>query len=198
MIFTPYTKYKIRNTRYNSGFTLVELLVVIAIISVLASIVFASLNSTRAKARDSRRLRDFQEFEKALELFYDTYSVYPCGDSNSSDVPGGTSDSSFSFPFLDGKESTPPSQCLGNPTFGIFTAKVYSLQFPKDPINSSPAYGYGYFVPVDRQSYLLLTRLEQNSQNMQADGGLCDNFYEKGPGTGQILIPSAFGGIPCN
>lgn len=51
------------------GFTLLELLVVIAIISIIASIVFASLNSARQKARDARRVGDLGEIRKAIEIY---------------------------------------------------------------------------------------------------------------------------------
>lgn len=59
------------------GFTLIELLVVIAVIGILASVIMASLNSARAKARDARRIADFKQVSLALQFYYDTYGTYP-------------------------------------------------------------------------------------------------------------------------
>ncbi len=59
------------------GFTLIELLVVIAIIGILASVILASLNSARGKARDAVRLSALKEMQTALELYYDTHGQYP-------------------------------------------------------------------------------------------------------------------------
>ena len=67
-----------KKTHKNKGFTLIELLVVIAIIGVLASIVLASLNSARTKARDARRLADLNQIGIALEFYLDSGGVkYP-------------------------------------------------------------------------------------------------------------------------
>ena len=68
------------------GFTLIELLVVIAIIGLLSSIVLASLNTARAKARDTKRVSDLKQMQIALELYHLTNGSYPlaCGNTSAS------------------------------------------------------------------------------------------------------------------
>lgn len=58
------------------GFTLIELLVVISIIALLSSIGVASLNTTRAKARDTKRRADITAIRTAMQLYYDKYATY--------------------------------------------------------------------------------------------------------------------------
>lgn len=69
-----------RNKQRQKGFTLIELLVVIAVIGILASVVLASLNSARAKARDAKRVSELKAVSTALELYYDKYGYYPLWD----------------------------------------------------------------------------------------------------------------------
>lgn len=68
------------------GFTLIELLVVIAIIGLLSSVVLASLNSARERARDAQRMSDLNQIRKLLELAYLDNNYYPgdwgCEESN--------------------------------------------------------------------------------------------------------------------
>jgi type II secretion system protein G len=61
----------------NKGFTLIELLVVIAIIGLLSSVVLASLNVAKEKARDARRASDLIQLERALQFYYDDNGTYP-------------------------------------------------------------------------------------------------------------------------
>ena len=61
------------------GFTLIELLVVIAIIGILSSVVLVSLQSSRAKARDAKRIADIGSVQQALALYYDSNNTYPDG-----------------------------------------------------------------------------------------------------------------------
>ncbi len=191
------------------GFTLIEILIVIGILSVISSVVVVSTNSSRAKARDTKRLADFSEFEAALYNYYDSYGVYPCGDNQPLDPVTGlktltnqmTYDSSHSNPFLDGERDTPPingvktsngpsPSCNAEGTkTGIYTAGFYPVEFPKDPINILNEYLYGYDAKNDRQQYILYMRLETNDDMMKNDGGLCSKLYEQGPGLG-IMTPA--------
>lgn len=63
--------------RNQKGFTLIELLVSIAIIGILASIVIASLSTSRAKSRDGKRIADLKQMQAALENYYDACKEYP-------------------------------------------------------------------------------------------------------------------------
>jgi len=63
--------------KQNKGFTLIELLVVIAIIGILSSVVLASLNTARQKARDAKRVSDIKQLQLSFELFFDSCGQYP-------------------------------------------------------------------------------------------------------------------------
>src|SRR3989344_3863695 len=59
------------------GFTLIELLVVISIISLLSSVILASLNSARGKAHDAARRQGLVQMRNALELYRVENGRYP-------------------------------------------------------------------------------------------------------------------------
>ncbi|MDE2031107.1 MAG: prepilin-type N-terminal cleavage/methylation domain-containing protein [Patescibacteria group bacterium] len=69
-----YTEIKYKN---NEGFTLIELLVVIAIISILSSIILASISSARARSRDAVRKQEMKQIQSALEMYYIDHNAYP-------------------------------------------------------------------------------------------------------------------------
>ena len=63
--------------KHIQGFTLIELIIVISIIGMLASLVIINYNSSRAKARDSKRKEDLSTYQSAVEAYFDDYNVYP-------------------------------------------------------------------------------------------------------------------------
>ena len=68
---------------FKKGFTLIELLVVISIIGLLASVIFASLTTARAKGRDAKRLSDLRNLQTAVELYAsDNSGHYPSTSNN--------------------------------------------------------------------------------------------------------------------
>ncbi len=63
--------------KFKRGFTIIELMVVISIFSALSSIVMASLNTAKSKGRDSFRVSQIKEVQKALAIYYSNHSNYP-------------------------------------------------------------------------------------------------------------------------
>lgn len=68
---------KSKNLKIAEGFTIVELLIVTAIIALIASLVFVSFESTKAKSRDARREEDIKQIQNALDLYFVTHREFP-------------------------------------------------------------------------------------------------------------------------
>lgn len=66
-----------KKINFKRGFTLIELLVVVAIIGILASVVLASLNSSRKKTKDARAKKEMVSMITSAELYYSScYNRY--------------------------------------------------------------------------------------------------------------------------
>lgn len=130
MIFAVKKLFKFAK-EVNRGFTLIELLVVIAIIGLISSVVLASLNSARAKARDARRQEDAYQLRTALSAYFNDYGYFPlCGPYEGAAPNGGFTTRSYDANW---------DSCLG------VKLRPYISEVPKDPNNSSYYY---YFCPA--------------------------------------------------
>jgi len=63
-----------RNKRF-SGFTLIELMVVVSIVSLLSSVVLASLNTARTRAADAVIKEDFSSIRSTAEIMYENLGL---------------------------------------------------------------------------------------------------------------------------
>lgn len=78
------------------GFTLIELLVVIAIIGVLSSVVLASLNTARTKARDAAVKTGIRQLVTLIQLDYSDTGSYAALQGSGWDYTAANCNDSFS------------------------------------------------------------------------------------------------------
>jgi prepilin-type N-terminal cleavage/methylation domain-containing protein len=82
---------------HSRGFTLIELLVVVSIISLLSSVVLASVNNAKKKGVDAAIIQDARQMMNAVELYYLTNKTYPEGEYMTLLSVGGTPDVSDAY-----------------------------------------------------------------------------------------------------
>ena len=111
----------------NKAFTLIELLVVISIITMLSSIVFSSLNNSRARARDTQRISDMKTYHNALQIFQLQEGAIP--------VRGNTYIGSSCWGCGGSANSLAFDQIISNEILNTF---------PKDPLYFNGNNGTGY------------------------------------------------------
>ncbi len=121
--------------RRRRGFTLIELMVVISIISLLSSIVLATVKTTQMKARDTRRKQDLHQIRIALNLYYNDKGYLP---HTSNDYLGGDSNcGTWDYSSETGAGSGQTCTATAGTKFLEFLKKEgYMSQVPLDPINN--------------------------------------------------------------
>jgi len=106
----------------NKGFTLIELLIVVAIIGLLSAVVIVSLNSARRSANDAKRKADLKQMANAMEMYYDSTSVYA---THASDICSTTVSSCYYTNWVAGS---------------LFGTTTFLATAPTDPVNNTTYY----------------------------------------------------------
>ena len=141
---------------HKKGFTLIEIMVVVFIIGLLASIVTVSVNQSRIRGRDARRISDLDTIRNAVEMF---------ANQNNGTYPG-TSGTTYC--------SVTIGACTGGGATwltSVITGGILSTS-PVDPV-ATRAYRY----QRTGNNYEIDADLEVGNEN---EGGNCGTRYETG------------------
>lgn len=142
-----------------NGFTLIELLVVVGVVALIASMVIVSVSRARAKSRDTKRVANLDAIRGALELYKDAQGTYPATTTTACWI-----------------NSISTSLCT------LINSWNPSLQTALQPyiqvLPSDPKAGQKYYYNATTSNYKILAILENETDTMNNDGGICDNYYE--------------------
>ena len=169
--------------RARTGFTLIELLVVISIIGILASVVLASLNTARDKARDSRRKVDVNQIITALVLYQSNEGDWIQENSGC----GGQGNGNGWFNHVGSAYPKSIAQCLVDA--GVLGQAIID---PSGDTFSTPSTGNSYMKytchPGGKTVTYVYAKLETEDQDATATDGTCCpscdssygmNYYKK-------------------
>jgi prepilin-type N-terminal cleavage/methylation domain-containing protein len=140
-----------RLKKSGEGFTLIEILVVIAIIGLLASVIITSITKARYRSRDTKRVSDLKQIQKALEIYISNHGSLPS--------PSAYGRSNVSPGWWDGWWDL-STNSAGNGFMNFLVTDGIMSKVPVDPTNSPSGYngalgnGYQYFYYVAPKSYI--------------------------------------------
>jgi prepilin-type N-terminal cleavage/methylation domain-containing protein len=194
-----------KNILKSSSFTLIELIIVLAIISILVTILIATIKPTEIfkKTRDSKRIADLKNIEKTIDLLYSTYPNFNELNYASTNIVyiSLKDNSPTCSSYISQLPSLPPGyqyRCSANPQnidgtgwipipFKNFDI-INLANLPIDPINKPPY----YYTFVVGGSYAVYTMLEDpKNQASKNDGDNYPHLYSVG--TNKRLIDKAQG-----
>lgn len=136
---------------------MIELLVVIAIIGLLSSIVLASLDTARAKARDAKRVSDFHNFNTAMELYYTEHGQYPPSPNYCLSAGCSSEDHNRTF----------------EEVAALLVGEGFLSQVPKAPTSLYMMHDYG---PGSEAGQLIVTILETGPETTTGPANTCRPF----------------------
>ncbi len=139
--------------RKTSGFTLIEILVVISIIGVLSSVVLASLNTSRARARDSIRIQSLKQIQLAMELYFSKCNTYTVRQNCTGTAYGSGGNGWFNYTGYVG---------AGAVSQGLIDAGVISTTIidPSKVTTSNSVNRSGYMIQANATKYTIWANLE--------------------------------------
>ena len=124
------------------GFTLVELMVTIMIISILTVITVSQFQTAKKKANDAQRKGDLNALNKALQMYYADYGVFPAASNMAIGGSLGLTGAYWGGTFQD--SGVPPY--------------VYMKKLPRE--NYQTTKPYCYKVSADFKQFALFAQLE--------------------------------------